>query len=545
MKRICSVLLTALLLALCFAPASAAVAGSVVTPVVVVSGMGSFPLYDGEIKEENRVWGPQTQKILKAVGKSLLPFAKAALKGDWDGFADETFAMVYEELFKIVSCDAEGEPLYDISFPVFDQSVDHYPDEIMHSSESEDEVAILRSMADAVGAENVYFFNYDWRRSPQEHAEDLHAFLENVKAEHSAKKVTLIPCSMGGTVVDSYLRAYGSGGIRKIINCLVASKGIDMVGELFCGKVKFQTDVLMERLFNFENGNLFTELLLAALKTVTDASPLLTKGVDKLAKALVEATADRAYTDIFSRSLATMPGMWAFVPDPYYESAKQTMFPQGGNRAFLQKIDDYHYNVQNKAETLLETAMTAGTDVYVTASYGLVGVPATDAAFTQGDCLIETHNESFGAAVAPYGRTLGKGYTAKGTVCADETHRHLSSDGIVDASTCAFPEQTWFIKHMKHVGFPYGSEAAELLVWLTTANERLNVRTDERYEQFTDLHVFTGKLTSLTGGAVTADKTDAVSNVFTRAVKLYRDLRELIEEKISALTTKIGGIIHA
>ncbi len=543
MKRILSLILSALLLLCAAAPVSAAAAK--VTPVIVVSGMGSFPMYDGEIKEENQVWSPQAKNILKTVGKSLLPLAKAAVKRDWNGFADDTFGMIYEDLFEIVSCDETGEPLHDISYPVFPQSVDHYPDDILNSGQTEDEVAILRIMADAVGAKNVYFFNYDFRRNPTGHAEDLRAFIENVKAERGAKKVTLIPCSMGGTVVNSYLRAYGSGDIERIVYCLVASKGIDLVGELFCGNVTVKTDVLMERLFNFENGNFFTQLLLAALKTVTDASPLLEKGVDKLAKALFDATADRAYSDIFSRSLATMPGMWAFVPDEYYDDAKATMFKNGGNEVFLAKIDDYHYNVQNKAEALMQTAIDAGTEIYITASYGLVGFPMTDKAFTQSDCLIETHNESFGATVAPYGQTLGESYEATGTNCGDKAHTHLSSDGIIDATTCAFPEQTWFIKHMKHVGFPYGSEAADLLVWLVTAPQPVDVRSNAAFPQFTDLHVISGKLTSLTGGKIEADKTDSVSNVCTRAVKLWRDLRELTEVKVIEMKTKIGGMIHA
>ena len=533
MKKSLSLILCLVLVCGLLMPASAK--AEPVTPVVVVSGMGSFPLYDGEIKEENRVWGPQTNKILKAVGKSLLPLAKAALKNDWDGFADDTFDMVYEELFEIVSCDETGEPLHEINFPVFPQSVDHYPEEILESGQTEDEVAILRTMADTVGARNVYFFNYDWRRNPTDHVDDLSAFIENVKAEHGAKEVTLIPCSMGGTVVNAYLRAKGSADIRNIVYCLVASKGIDMVGELFCGKVKLDTNMLMERLFNFENGNIWAQLLLAALKTVTDNAPLLTKGVDRLAAKLVAATADRAYSDILSRSLATMPGMWAFVPDRYYAQAKKTMFPAGGNETFLSRIDDYHNNVQKKAEKLMQSAMNDGTILSVTASYGLVAFPVTVTAFTQSDCLIETHNESFGATAAPYGKTLGKNYAAKGTVCKDKTHTHLSTDGIIDATTCAFPEQTWFIKHMKHVGFPYGSEAAALLAWLATAKTQPDVRTNKAYGQFTDLHVITGKLTSLTGGSVQPDRLDSVSNAYTRLIKLWRDVKELVTARIDTI----------
>ena len=494
-------------------------------PVIVVSGMNSFPLYDGETGEQ--VWGPKTKDILGVVGRALLPTVKAIVKRDFDVLADASFDDVYQTLFEIVSCDETGTPLHPISTVRFPQSADHY-EELLQSEQTEDEVAIVKTLSGAVGAEHVYFFNYDWRLSPQEHVDDLYAFIETVKKEQHAEKVTLVPCSMGGTVVNSYLARYGSAGIDRIVYCLVASKGIDLVGELFGQNIEIDLSVLLERLFNFENGSIALQALLGALKGGFELNPLLTRALNKLLQTVLEKTSERAYRDILLRSFASMPGLWAFVPDDCYETDKARMFPDGGNPVFIEKIDAYHA-IQVQSEALMQRAIDSGTAVYVTAAWGFVGFPVTERAYTQGDCLIETHNESFGATVAPYGQTLPADYEPEAPVCADPAHDHLSDDLIVDASTCAFPERTWFIKHMKHVGFPVGSGAAELLTWLVTDDGALTVQSDERFPQFTDLDPVTGRLTSLTGGEKKARLFDRESNLFIRFCKFFVDLWHTVQ----------------
>ena len=276
-NRLCALMLAALLL---WSAVAVCAAAEDVTPVIVVSGMNSFPLYDSETKEQ--VWGPKTKDILGVVGRALWPTVKAIAKRDLDILADESFDDVYQSLFEIVSCDETGVPLHPIDTVQFPQSADHYEDLLLQAEQTEDEVAIVKTLSAAVGAQHVYFFNYDWRLSPQEHVDDLYAFIGNVKKEQHAEKVTLVPCSMGGTVVNSYLARYGSGEIDKIVYCLVASKGIDLVGELFGQNIKIDVSVLLERLFNFENGNIALQALLSALKGGFELNPLLTKALNKL-----------------------------------------------------------------------------------------------------------------------------------------------------------------------------------------------------------------------------------------------------------------------
>lgn len=530
-RKILSLLLCLLIL-LSFS--SVAFAASGVTPVVVVSGFGSYPLSSGEGGEETQVFPPQTKDIMSVVGDSVLPLTGSAVSGDWNLFADKCFGKIYSKLFEIISCDEKGDSRHSVNAVSFPLSVNNYPEILEHENE-EDEQGVTKAIASSIGGENVYYFNYDWRLDPLKTADDLHSYIENVKKEKNAQKVVLVPCSMGGVITNSYLYKYGSQSVEKIVYCLVASKGIDLVGELFSKNVEIDTDMLLERLFSFERGDIFTQTLISALQTGVEITPVISKTVDSFVKKFIDGSNDRAYNEILSVSFASMPGMWSFCPDSYYENAKSTMFPDGGNEEFIARLDEYHYNVQNKSEQLIKEAEESGCVVYVTASYGYVGFPAAKSAWEQSDCLVETKNESFGATCALYGENLGEGYTAKGTVCSNENHNHLSRDGIIDASTCLLPEKTWFIKYMKHVGFKNGSEASELLLWLVTSEEGQTIYSNEKYPQFTEYNNTTEKLSSLTGGEISHSILDEHSSLRSRIAEFFRNLRALFEKLFSKI----------
>ena len=508
-----------------FSLSTVAFAAQEITPVIVVSGMASFPLYDGESEEQ--VYPPSTKGIMSVVGKSVLPFSKEALTGDWNYFAEKTFKNVFDGLFEIISCDKNGNSLHNIKAPSFPLSVNNYPEILNHENE-EDEQGVVKGLAAALGGENVYFYNYDWRLDPLESAEGLSNYIENVKKEKGVQKVTLVPCSMGGIVTNCYLYKYGSESVKKIVYCLVASKGLDLVGELFSKNLEIKTDMLLERLFSFERGDILTQTLISVLETGLSVTPSLKAAVDKFVAAFLEKTNDKAYDELLSISFASMPGMWSFCPDEYYETAKKEMFKNGVEKAFLDRIDEYHYNVQNNAEKLMTKAKESKTEIYVTASYGYVGFPVTQKGYEQSDCLVETKNESFGATCAPYGENFSDDYKAVGTVCKDEKHTHVSTDGIVDASTCLFPEQTWFIKYMKHVGFKNNTEASKLLVWLVSSETPLSVSDENGYPQFTEFNNTTGKLKSLTGDEIKHSVLDERFSVKARLAEFLHNLYSLI-----------------
>ena len=55
---------------------------------------------------------------------------------------------------------------------------------------------------------------------------------------------------------------------------------------------------------------------------------------------------------------------------------------------------------------------------------------------------------------------------------------------VIDASTCMFPEWTWFVRDMGHLDYPYGSEGMDFLMWLIRMDTQYTIRTSARYPQF-------------------------------------------------------------
>ena len=492
-------------------------------PLIVVTGMGCFPLYIvDESGNRVQVWGPNSEMIKNTIVSVL---KKSVTAG---GFVSGLIDGLYEELFSIVACNEDGTSKNNIVVPFFEKSVDNYPDDFENSENTEDEVGIVKTLIKQYGGENVYFFNYDWRMSPLDDADGLNDFINNVKNETGSPTVTLIPCSMGGTVANAYLNKYGSASVSKIIYSMVASKGLDMVGELFNKNITVNIDTVMEYFFSFEMSNVLVQLLISSAQAGLNYTKLGV-GLDVIIAKLLNKLNDRAYNELLSKTFANFPGIWSFVGEEYYESGKKTMFVDGGNATFISLIDDYHYNVMNRAEELMTSAQNAGKDIYIIASYGYVGAPVTKYATEQTDCLIETKNESFGATCAPYGKTLGDDYTALGTVCDDASHNHVSTDGIIDASTGAFPEVTWFIKNNRHVGLSSESDCAGFVVFLTET-DGATVHSDQNYPQFIELNPISGKFTSLTGDEI--EQTSTLRHAFSRLITVFKALIETIKKHL-------------
>lgn len=496
-------------------------------PVIVVSGMGSYPLTDGETGEQ--VYGPKTETILALVGRALPDAVKFLFTKDWQALADAVVGDVYDSIFECMACDEEGNSKHNVTTKTFPLSLDNYPDEWDLSARLADEEAVIAAAIKTVGAENSYFFNYDWRLDPMATAERLNAFIENVKKAENCSKVTLIPCSMGGVMTNAYLSKYGNESVCRIIYAMTAYHGMDMVGELLNKNLTLDTKLLTEYLFTFQRDKVDMQILMALLKTVTEMFPALSKGLDGFIDESLFELSDRVYNEILVKSLGSCPGFWSFVPDNYYEGAKKAMFGDKLNAEFERKIDEYHYGVQVKAHELMEKVRLNGTEIVLLASYGFVGAPCTITAYEQSDCLIETYHEAGGATTALWGKTLGdENYEALGTVCADKSHNHISTDLIVDASTGVYPEYTWYIKYNRHVGLDYYTDCTDFLSWLITAEGQPTVHDNESYPQFMHFNNTTGKLTSLTGSERKANILDGESNFFVRIFVILESLYSTI-----------------
>lgn len=78
---------------------------------------------------------------------------------------------------------------------------------------------LAEALAEARGAENVFFYGYDWRLSNAVTADDLASYINAVLRTTGAKKVNIVAHSMGGIVTTGYLAKYGDAKLNKVVTC--------------------------------------------------------------------------------------------------------------------------------------------------------------------------------------------------------------------------------------------------------------------------------------------------------------------------------------
>jgi hypothetical protein len=216
-----------------------------------------------------------------------------------------------------------------------------------------------------------------------------------------------------------------------------------------------------------------------------------------------------------------MPGVWSFCPDKYYKDAKANMLSDTEKYGkLIAKIDDYHYNVQVKLKSIINSAQKQGMKFAITAGYNISSIPITGEPEVQSDMLIDTEYMSIGALGAKPGESFPEGYRQK---VYHSGKNYVSPDNIIDASTCAYPDKTWFFKDQGHDKFTDGYTAfvTELLLY----KGQPTVEKMTAYTQFM-INDSEGKLVNVTGPDAPDNRSnakiifDSIGDMITAKIKL-------------------------
>lgn len=498
MKKTISVFLA---LVLCLTAALPAFAAAEKTAFVVVSGMNTFPLYN---KEGEKIFPMTAGTIAGMVLKILAPATAYLIDKDSETFCDKTNPPIYD-VFAPLACDENGDSVYEVHTDTFDGSLKNRADVFL--SEDSDELGVVRAGMEKFGVENTFFFNYDWRLDPLCHADDLNAFIKNVKKLTGCRRVAVAAFSMGGTVVCSYLYKYGSADLASLQLCSTAFQGTSCVGSLFTGDVRLDTEGLIRRLAQLTRNNA-AEDLIEYLDFRLSLSGF-NSSFDDFAASITDPALGRVYKELIIPVFGQMPGLWALVDDVNYTKAKTFMLGKADGRLSA-RIDEYHYNVQKNAYSLLKKA-ARDTNIYIIAQYNMQGLPVSETASkSNNDYLIDAQYASGGAVCAPLGEVLSTDYLRS----RSGDRKYLSPDGQIDAATCMFPDYTWFIRDMGHVDYPYGG-GADIVIAFASSAKQLTVASAE-YPQFLQY--------SNKANALTPTQTEAKLTAADRFFAFLKDL---------------------
>ena len=461
-KKLLSVLLVlALLLPAAALPASAQAA----VPLVYV--YGEHEVYAR--RADGSVYVPRNEdadEIVSNAVSELLPlFARSMLTGDyteWSRRALELLSPIY----------ASTQPAPDGTLPP-DTGVLNGWDGVHPQMDS-----------GPLGA--FYYYIWDMRLSPLDLTGDLRNYIEAVKAQTGAEKVVLASRCGGADMMAAYLEDYGWADIEKAIFFCSNLHGFNHADLTLSGNITVNGEAF-DRWLNYEDKlagfGLSDELyrFLMAMVTALDKNGSIQDIADTV-MTVYEKIKDPFIAPFLREYFGICGGYVANVGD-HYEEYRDYIFPTDELKAeyanILAKADAFHYNVQLRAEDLMKEMNADGTPVYLLVNYGEQMVAFGEKSSWVGDVDAQVYEQSFGAAGARMEQTLSDAYIAARTEAG--FGKYISPDRQIDASTGLFPDQTFYLKNLRH---DYYCDSAEYLVQMVAYTPDLTVDTLPELPQF-------------------------------------------------------------
>ena len=456
-KKITATVLSIVMIFCIMMPAASAASGKCncgELPVIYVGPLGNTDIYENaDTENERTLFRPSTESIIQIVLKVLPALAKVGFTMNLDHLGDALIEAV-GDAFGAMALDGNGNSYENVTVKI------DLPTETDHSKG------------------NQYYFHYDWRLDPVEVAGQLDEFVKHIMTLTGHDKVHFRASSMGGVVTLAYFNEYGYDDVDACIFQSCPLLGTAVAGDLLTRKLALNARALLDYAtdgyppFDAESillWTLFNTLYYSGLVDV-----VLFAG-----EVILESQQERVFNELMTPVFGTLLGLWAFVPDCSYEEAKKINLDPETQAGLIEKADYYHYQIQSRADEILNGAMDAGVRVMIVAGYNIQRTPLVETMHTNSDATVDTQYASAGATVALLDETLGENYEQK---CTDCGHNHLSPDGVIDASTCILPENTWFIKDMLHSNAHDG--IMEMYYWFIYADECYDVWSNPMYTQF-------------------------------------------------------------
>ena len=448
------------------------------TPVIIVHGMGGSDLY--------RYPGTERETLLKSAGLGNVfgtlithrAFAKSIIKMMASSEPEIDRKELMDQLSEYaksteMNCDKNGNSDPDVGINNYwTDSLSHHPEYFQKKGAGV--VKIASQICKKVGAENVYAYNYDWRLDLYESGQGLADYIDVVRKNTDSDKVILVTDSLGGATVSCYLDAHKKDNVLKrvvFIDC--AFDGVDCSAVLSDGINcnKEQEQKYLKRLGNALESGEFEALFLAATSVFGGSLDNLSRNIN--GNAADPELLKEIYLRVFRPLLGYIPTFWELLPYANYKRAVHNMTKIGfldPKSELFDKIERYH-KVQGRFHSNLKYIESHGVEVAIFANYGFPGIPITPKSSKQTDILIETEYASAGGTVAYTGKKLKK-------PLGDE--KYFSPDMEIDASTCALPDNTWFIKNIHHLGYSVDKEALQFITDIAVGNTGTSIKKVKR-----------------------------------------------------------------
>lgn len=327
-------------------------------------------------------------------------------------------------------------------------------------------------------------FYYDCRQSPTTSAEQLYECMDEVFEETGAEKIELVGSSFGANIVTSFVYQYPEfqSKIDTILLRAPSIGGMNFLGELLSGNFDINPAGLCDFISDISDDSVISDFFY-----LLESAGILESLLDTLAVPVLRVAVYQGVADAAKALLATMPTLWVCIPGDNFYDAMEFLYgenyadPDHEYAELIAEMTHYRFDIADKAAEIYTEAVenTEGLNVAVIAKYGQPAMPFFTGDNVMDDGLVNLSVSSFGATCTTYGSKLPEDYKQQKYT----DYNFMSPEWDIDASTCAFPFTTWFIKGVGHAKSPdeYDALSDRILY------EDLNVFSDEEYPQFMKL----------------------------------------------------------
>lgn len=482
MKKVISVLLSLVMILSLAVPAFAAAETFTSAgirkniPIIRISGDG-VPLYDNNTGEKllhykdllgglNKDEDSDNSEIYKSIANVLLPFIIEGIANDkWDNYY-KNLQKEIGELFGDTLLDKNGDPVEGTG--------------LSNDTVKSLEYDMTHDKKDRYGNYAVwtYFFQYDWRLDPMETADKFNEYIKGVKKATNSEKVGIMASCLGSSITMAYIAKYGTDDICGVTMDGSVVNGAELLSETISGKFKIDGDAINRFLIDCDGFGLFS-----VNDFITSTVDLLTKSgaIDSVTGVVKEKLYYKLVQGVTSAlalsTFYTWPSYWSGVSADDYQDALEYVFgPEGSEKrteyaGLIAKLDNYDKEVRQKLPELFSQVKEDGVNLGIMAKYGCQIAPVVESRDELGDQFASVNKASLGATTSKVYGTLSDEYIAKRV--AEGKGKYISPDKQIDASTCQFPDYTWFVKGVTHSNW---TSQEETLLWrVATAEKQITV----------------------------------------------------------------------
>ncbi|MBQ3498703.1 MAG: hypothetical protein IJA87_06215 [Clostridia bacterium] len=427
------------------------------SPVIVLPGINHSPTYLYDEKDQPVMNGDThigstlmiinesaltPGAIVKAIGSVIASIMLQTNVG-----LDRVAYDLVSDLFKYQRCDEKGDHVENLKTQRWNYSLEYMTEDELDWTYR---MVPMKPLVDEIGEDHVYFFTFNLVGDPMDSADDLKDYIEMVKEQTGHDKVTLLPVSLGGTILTAYLDKYGHSEIDQIVNAVACLDGTDIVADFFAREFRLDDEYLYHEFIS----NIMIE---------SEGKPTLGYLINTLLHIVPRSALNALLTGAMSGLLDTLmlncPQFWAMLPSYRYDALAErylTDKPELKDRTdrFQQARLNLKQNLLDAVDDGVRVNSIAGANLDLGEEmYTYFNIVAS-AEKVNSDGIVNLTSTTLGATGAPGKKTLADIEYEANTYCNNPDHNHVSVDNMVDTSTAILPENTWIFLNQHHeVGY--------------------------------------------------------------------------------------------